>query len=220
MSEGPRNRRERRAATKADKKNMKPTDDIPLSHPDWDASHRPAKTLYDLAEERQALLAKGKPFVNAEGTSDTKNGDWEFMSDDPLGAFGEAIFYTASLSMLRFTLDVLVYNQYRQEIVWQEIWFRSLQAFPVLLLATYFLHTPTAKRLKIFRDLLFFVTSVAAGAFMVHSGNKYGYFAVMKRAPPIGTLWVWSVVEMNVGWAAGSLLVVVGYAWWKGYGFF
>lgn len=41
--------------------------------------------------------------------------------NDPIGALGQAIFLATTLTMLHFTLDVLVHHQYRQEIAWGEI---------------------------------------------------------------------------------------------------
>jgi hypothetical protein len=52
---------------------------------------------------------------------------------------------------------------------------------------------------------------------MVYSGNKHGYFYVMKSAPPIGALWVWSVIEADLAYAASSCLAVVAYLWWNGF---
>jgi len=46
------------------------------------------------------------------------------------------------------------------------------------------------------------------------------YYAVLKRAPAIGTLWVWSVVELELKWALVSVLGVGAWGWWMGYGVF
>jgi hypothetical protein len=51
-------------------------------------------------------------------------------------------------------------------------------------------------------------------------GNVYDYYAVMKQAPPLGTLWVWSVIEMKLPYALVGLVANLGYMWWKGYGVF
>ena len=55
----------------------------------------------------------------------------------------------------------------------------------------------------------FFGASIAAGMWMVHSTNASGYYAVMKRAPGVGTLWIWCVVELDAVMALLSCLVVV-----------
>ena len=59
--------------------------------------------------------------------------------------------------------------------------------------------------------------AVGVGCYTIHVTNRYDYFAVMKRAPALGTLWVWSVIEMDLLWAVGSVAVNVGWSYWKGY---
>jgi len=65
------------------------------------------------------------------------------------------------------------------------------------------------------RQVIFFATSVAAGCYLIHVTNSAGYLAVMKQAPPLGCLWVWSVIELDLPWAVLSL-VGAGYFLWSG----
>lgn len=213
----PQNRRQRRAAARNTTKAGHPDQgatDFKLAQPD--RSGPKGKTLFELAEERQALLDKGKPFQKDEELEKLAERDFVF-SGDPIGPAGEAVLYGSTLSMLHFTLDVLVYNQYRQAIEWSEIFSRIGRIIPVLFVIVYMLHTKTAARFPLVKQLLFLITSITAGCYMVYSGNTYGYFAVMKRAPPVGTLWVWSVIEMQLVYAVSSLIVVGVYTWWNGF---
>jgi hypothetical protein len=41
--------------------------------------------------------------------------------------------------------------------------------------------------------------------------------AIMKQAPPIGCLWVWSVIELDLPWAVLSLAGAGGFLWQNGY---
>jgi len=41
--------------------------------------------------------------------------------------------------------------------------------------------------------------------------------AVMKQAPPLGCLWVWSVIELDLLWAVLSLAGAGLFLWIKGY---
>jgi len=61
---------------------------------------------------------------------------------------------------------------------------------------------------------------VGAGCHLIYSSNEEAYFAVMKRAPPLGTLWVWSVIEMKLEVAVLSVGVVGGYFWLGGFKMF
>ncbi|KAK3076503.1 hypothetical protein LTS18_012831, partial [Coniosporium uncinatum] len=148
--------------------------------------------------------------INPDGTVEKLN------DEDPLGQVGEAILYSFTLSVLHFTLDVLVFQQYRQEIEWQEIIFRTLGMAPALFFLIYMMHSDTAARWPGVKQILFLSTSVAAGCYLIYSGNNAGYYAVMKRAPPVGTLWVWSVIEMQLLYAVVSVAIVGVYMWWGG----
>jgi len=91
---------------------------------------------------------------------------------------------------------------------------------PVLFLVLYISHTETAQAKALYypRQALFFCAAVAAGCYIVHVGNEYDYYAVMKRIPALGTVCVWSVVEMGVFFgiaavgAVASFMVVGGYS--------
>jgi hypothetical protein len=223
------NRKERRAA---DKKNdtgsgtaFQPTNEIDeeginfiLEHPD--RSGPKGKTLFELAEERQAELDKLKPANWRRTESNTPAGERPFNDEEPLGPLGDAILYSISMATLHLTLDVIVYSQYREEVIWPEIFQRAATALPAFFLLVYLLHVDISNRFPHVRDTFFLVVSVTAGCYMVYSGNKHGYFFVMKAAPPIGALWIWSVVEMSLPYAAASAMAVFGYLWWNQFNFF
>lgn len=61
------------------------------------------------------------------------------------------------------------------------------------------------------------ILSVACGCYIVDSVNRAGYYAVMKKTPPLGTLWVWAVVEMDVWLDVLSCAIVGIFTWWGEY---
>ncbi|KAF2762647.1 hypothetical protein EJ05DRAFT_8388 [Pseudovirgaria hyperparasitica] len=218
----PRNRKERRAAAR----NGQPTP-APSSSPHLDSkvpgikyaqpdrSGPKGKTLFQLAEERSAELNKGKPFPKQSFTEES--GEVVSWNDEAMGPAAEAVLWSFSLSMVHLMLDVLVNNQYRQEIVWTDIWSRFGTSLPVFWFMVYLFHTPTAKKLGVLKQIFFLATAVSAGCYMVYSGNTKGYYAVMKRAPPLGTVWIWAVVELELVYALVSVVGVGCYVWWNGY---
>ena len=69
------------------------------------------------------------------------------------------------------------------------------------------------------RNFIFLLISIILGAQLIAISNDAAYYAVMKKAPPVGTLWVWCALEMSPGFAALGLLLPMGWAvLWKGYG--
>jgi hypothetical protein len=189
--------------------------DYILKHPDM--SGPKGKTLFELAEERQKELDKAKPAgwnAKARGSSASAP---TAADEEPIGPVGDALLYSTSMAVLHLTLDVIVYSQYREDIIWGEIFKRAGTALPVFILLVYLTHVDLSYRFPLLRDLTFFSGSVAAGCYLVYSANKHGYFNVMKAAPPIGTLWIWSVVETSLPYAALNALAVLGFVWYNGF---
>ena len=191
------------------------------------------KTLYEIAAERQADLQKGQPFpptgsqnatpsittarINPDGT--LSHDPKAELSDVPstTTVVANAVFTSVSLSMLHFTLDVLVHHQYALSISWSSIVRRTGTSFPALFIIVYLLQ-PQSQLLYI--QLLYLVMSIATGRYLVYVSNEEPYFAVMKRAPPLGTLWIWSVIEMRLQWAMAGLMVVGAFYWGGGFTIF
>ncbi|MCJ1474876.1 hypothetical protein MMC13_003536 [Lambiella insularis] len=188
------------------------------------------KTLFDIAAERQAELQGGQPFapistdespsiVTAKISPDGALSifDDQPPTDEPIGPLGQAVFFAVTLTMLHFTLDVLVHQQYRQQIGWDMIFQRTISTFTILAALLYIFHSRAS---ALWAQMMFLGLSVAAGCYLIYSSSEEPYFAVMKRAPPLGTLWVWSVIEMRLEMALLSVMAVGGYFCWGEYSIF
>ncbi|KAL5051788.1 hypothetical protein BDW71DRAFT_204 [Aspergillus fruticulosus] len=69
------------------------------------------------------------------------------------------------------------------------------------------------------KTLVFLPGAVILGNKLMAMTNEDTYYAVMKQAPAIGTLWVWCILEIPVGAATlGALGPLAWGVWWKGYG--
>lgn len=216
------NRRERRAQARA---NSATKNEAPLHQPSRDAPTH--KTLFDIASERQLLNTTPQSSppsvtttkIHPDGTLSTI--DTASDSPDATTPYLDVFLYTASLTMLHFTLTVLVHHQYATTPPsLTSILYTSTVASPtpaLILVLVSILHPRSSLPPT---QILFAFLSMAAGAWLVHASNEDPYMAVMKKAPPLGTLWVWAIVEMKWEWAAGCLGMVAGWGWWKGYSMF
>ncbi|CAK7275532.1 hypothetical protein SEPCBS57363_006741 [Sporothrix epigloea] len=199
------------------------------------------QNLFEQADARQRQLDKERgvplkePIDDDEGEEDDDNDEDSDKDNAAISPRVERIFDTllwcVSIAIMHFTLDVLVQNQYAIEIEWPDIVRRSLQALAVFSLLFYNLHRhasdprllPLRRGLPLHvqdrvRQALFFTTSSLAGCYLVYITNEYSYMAVMMQAPPLGCLWVWSVIEMDLLWAAPSLAIAVTFMVYNGYG--
>jgi len=191
---------------------------ILLKHPD--RAGPKGKTLFELAEERQKELDKAKPAGRNATTSKSSAAEHRVEEEVAIGPLGDAVLYSTSMAALHLTLDVIVYRQYREDILWPEIFKRAATAMPIFMLLVYLTHVDISYRFPLLRNLLFLTGSVAAGCYLIFAGNKHGYFNVMKAAPPLGALWIWSVIEMALPYATLSVISVFGYLWWNQFSFF
>ncbi|KAI4143463.1 MAG: hypothetical protein LQ341_002911 [Variospora aurantia] len=215
-SEAPRNRKERRAQAKKDRT---PTE-IPLARPKQETSK--GKTLLEIAEERKLLQTSkiGSPSItttqiNPDG-SITELPDPTDASSTP---YLDIFLYASSLILLHFTLTLLVHHQYATDppalvpVFLASTVFSSAPWLILLLVAA--LHPRASHPLM---QLVFAGMAIVAGAWLVKASNDEPYMAVMKKAPALGTLWVWGVVELRWEIAAACLAVTGAWGWWKGYG--
>ncbi|MCJ1426007.1 hypothetical protein MMC29_003909 [Sticta canariensis] len=229
-SSKPHNRRERRAHAHAQSNTSSTAStEVPLSQPSrTPPSH---KTLLEIAQERELLSREDKDtLINSQSiTTTTINPDGSLSNpsttpaSDPLdsASFLDVLLYTATLIITHFTLTFLVHHQYASEPPSIGPLLLSSSLFsptPLLFLVLVLILHPRASHLV--TQVLFAAMSIIAGGWLVYATNDEPYMAVMKKAPALGTLWIWAIIEMRWEWAAASLSVVGGWGWWKGYTFF
>ena len=220
--------------------------DIPLARPKIEKPE--GKTLYELAAERQAQLAnegKAQPVstetlenaklvtISLDGTINEESSAAleKEEGDEPANPIFDTIFFALPLSALHFTLSVLTMHQYAQELEFRPLVITTVfVALPTLILLIHLLHghlfpahlgntSPVVKEAAfVAQQILFILVANVSGCYLIYLTNDRGYYAVMKKAPSIGTVWVWCVLELGL---VGALAGVVGpgiYAWWNGYG--
>lgn len=69
------------------------------------------------------------------------------------------------------------------------------------------------------KTLVFLPLSALLGAHLIAITNGEPYYAVMKKAPAVGTIWIWCILELSFGAAVlGALGPLIWGVWWMGYG--
>lgn len=230
--DSPRNRKERRAQARS---NGKLTDkDVPLAQPNRSSATQ--KTLLEIAAERQLLNQSLEDAdISPENTSIittsiNPDGSLAHTTEPALTAtkhqeniatpYLDVFLYTATLTMLYFTLTLLTHHQYDSEPPKLIPLFLSSIVYspaPLILFVLVWILHPHASSLIV--QALFAVLCVACGGWLVKATNEEPYMAVMRKAPALGTLWVWAVVESRWEVAAAALAMIGSWGWLKGYGF-
>ena len=228
----PRNRKERRAQARSS--GASTAKDIPLAQPHRSSAAQ--KTLLEIAAERQLLTHSSKePTLTPENTSvvtTSINPDGSLSQthesaanaaegdEDSSTPYLDIFLYTSTLTILHFTLTLLTHHQYDSEPPKLMPLFLSSTVYSptpfILCLLVWILHPRASNPIV---QMSFAVLSIACGAWLVRATNDEPYMAVMRKAPALGTLWVWAVVESKWEVAAAGLGIVGSWSWWNGYGF-
>ncbi|KAI0393132.1 hypothetical protein F5Y17DRAFT_326811 [Xylariaceae sp. FL0594] len=201
------------------RKERKADSEVKLAHPD--RSGPTEQTLLDIAQERKLFEQADRHPANQRKSID--DGELSPVAERIM----DTLLWTVSLAMLHFTLDVLVQNQYAMEISWPQIISRAMVALAVFSVFFYVLHrhpsSPVllpglpAKFQHPLRQAVFFAASTVSGCYLIHITNNYGYLYILKRSPPLGCLWIWSVIELDLPAALLSLTVAGGFFLQRGY---
>lgn len=142
----------------------------------------------------------------------TKSTSANPVDDEDLGAVGRFMFsaldctaYLIPLLSVFIVLNILVKLQYGDKVDAKEVFHESL--FTVVAIGALYTFVHPYRHALLFR-ISSMAISTAIGCYLVYISNEAGYYLVMSRAPPLGTLWVWLFIEMDWQWSAASLAIV------------
>lgn len=129
--------------------------ELPLALPDRDTPLPPGhKTLLDIIEEKRPRDSRGDAIVPTrrrrksgegaggkkegdEGVREEEDGDGVIEMEDLVGPLGMAFFYTVPLTLTLAAFEVVVHQQYIQDIEWSVIGIKCLKAFPSMFFVSY-----------------------------------------------------------------------------------
>ncbi|KAH9816380.1 hypothetical protein DFH28DRAFT_965123 [Melampsora americana] len=175
---------------------------------------KPTKTKRD---SQKPLLEFAKHELPKETTeSDESSTEQEEEEEDTLPLWVDRAFdtflWTIPFCTVFICLDVAIHAQYGQEVSFNTELKRLTNVAPSLILLIHFtLHYPK----HLFTRFTLLCLSAIGGSYMVFVMNKYSYLLVMKQTPALGTLWIYSVVRMDLIDAVLSLGLVAGWCWFK-----
>lgn len=179
-------------------------------------------------------------------TARSNNTTPEENADKPLPPLIDTLLLSIPLTTLHLTLAYLAAHQYAESVNLKNLLRESaLVAFPMLSLLIHLAHghlislsiksrkSPTTTNpgllplIRSFlypptpRTILFLPLALLLGSKLVALTNTDPYYAVMRKAPAIGTLWVWSILEIPLLPAVvGALGPLLWGIWWMGYDIF
>ncbi|SJL00025.1 uncharacterized protein ARMOST_03337 [Armillaria ostoyae] len=170
---------------------------------------------------RDSTLTKEEKWRLMQESEDLKTSDGPGVDeieeqDSPLA---EEIF-TAITMIVPFSFLLLMmemwYGKHPGLIVLVE---RMVSNVPMRCAISLLSRTPTvaAMRYKEHRRLQIglFLVSIGIGCRMIYLLSRGSLYVNIRQVPPLGTLWIYAIVQLELGPAALNLATVATYVWWK-----
>ncbi|KAI0079682.1 hypothetical protein K474DRAFT_1683073 [Panus rudis PR-1116 ss-1] len=180
-----------------------------------------SKPLVDIPEAEQWRIIKDSAILASvprdKGTADAGENDEE----DGMSPLSQEIFDATTLiiphSFLLMMMEILIHYQYGRHPTYTALSNRMISGVPSTHDAHFF-----PNRYKYLRQMQagFFFLSITVGSRLVYILNNASWTVNMKQAPPLATVWVYTIVQLNLLPAVLSLVTVYGWLWYKGYKIF
>ncbi|KAJ7179240.1 hypothetical protein C8R46DRAFT_1211825 [Mycena filopes] len=123
-----------------------------------------------------------------------------------------ALLLITPCSFLLVLMDILIYNQYGQEVNLKTVVDRMISGIPIL--SVFIFYTSRHKQDRRVQRLLFLI-GTAAGSRMLFLLKRGSYLLNMQQVPPLITLWVYIVIQLDLSLAVLNLTTVGAFCWWK-----
>ncbi|KAF8627227.1 hypothetical protein AX15_004465 [Amanita polypyramis BW_CC] len=167
-----------------------------------------------IPEDEQWRLAKESGLLSKINGSSPKLSVEDDSEDLSLGdEILNVAFLLIPFSFLLLMMDILIHFQYGKDPPLWELGERMLTGVPIL--SVFIFYTGRYKQHRRMQMLLF-ALSVSAGCRMLFIINRKSWLVNMRQCPPLATMWIYAIVQLDLGPAVLSLVTVGGFIWWKG----
>ncbi|WVQ73951.1 hypothetical protein IAR50_003532 [Cryptococcus sp. DSM 104548] len=153
-------------------------------------------------EEIEALNASLEPQRCAVHGHDHDHGDVDDSREDEIF---NTLIMAVPFTFLYLLLDILVHLQYSHRPGYDLLINHLIKAFPTNRHAGHFT-----------TNSALMAASILSGCRLIWLVNKASWSVVTAQAPPMGTLWILTIIQLPLGRAVMCLMIVGGWIWRSG----
>ncbi|EIM88282.1 uncharacterized protein STEHIDRAFT_138652 [Stereum hirsutum FP-91666 SS1] len=184
----------------------------------------PAKPLVEIPEDEQWRLIQESGVLNKvsdlhpTGVIPPKSPPEVAVEEDgPLTPFEEEMFRAVTLiipfSFLLLLMNIMINFQYKQQPDYWVIGGKMMSAVPIL---SIFIFYTTRHKENRGTQVVLFLLSLACGGRLIWQVNRGNWTMNMEQSPPLATIWVYTIVQLELGPAVLSLFMVGMWTYLKG----
>ncbi|KAL4241584.1 hypothetical protein ABKN59_000170 [Abortiporus biennis] len=178
------------------------------------SSSSPQAPLVDIPEAEQWRIIKDSGILNAVRDPAESSKAKEEEEEPIFSPLAEEVFSAIALiiphSFLLLMMDILVHYQYGRKPLYGVLAERMITSVPILSIFVFYTARYKARRAM---QALLFALALGVGSRLVWIINNAPMRTNIIQAPPLATVWVYTVVQLDLLPATVSLIVV--FCWVK-----
>lgn len=168
----------------------------------------------EISEEDQWRIIKDSGILNnLPQTHTAQQEDAEELDVTLADEIFNASLLVIPMSFLLLLMEILVHYQYGRKPTYEALAERMLPGVPII--SIFVFYTNRYKQIRQMQAGLFLL-SIAVGARFIWMINRANWRVVMKQCPPLATLWVYCILQLDLGPAVLGLTFVAIYVWVTG----
>ncbi|KAG1806899.1 uncharacterized protein HD556DRAFT_1224841 [Suillus plorans] len=172
------------------------------------------KPLVDISEDEQWRLIEQTGVLRK--VAETRKPKETTDNVEPLPLADEifnAVVFIMPLTFFLIMMDILIHQQYARHPTAGDIAGRLFTNLPIL---SIFVFYTTRHKANPRMQLVLFILSLGVGPRMIWLINRGSWLVNMRQCPQFATIWLYTVVQLNLNWAVLSLVVTGAWAWYTG----
>jgi len=202
--------RQRKAASKVDS-------EVPLTSPlKMSPRAKPDKPLIDITEDEQwRLINQSGILQNPTLVQESRVESTVDVEEEEISLCDEifnAVMLIMPFSSLLLLMEILIHHQYGKTASFEILTDRMLSGVPILSLFIFYTNRHKRDRRM---QLLLYIISIAVGSRMIYQFNHASWLVNMKQCPPLATIWIYTIIQLELIPAFLNLVVVGVFVWWK-----
>jgi len=150
-----------------------------------------------------------KQHIPHSSAADVEKGDGQTLADEIFSAI--TLIIPFSFCLLLF--EIMIHFQYGKKPTARELSAKIIPNLPILSAFIFY-----SSRYKFTRkgQMALFLLGCTVGSRLLWNLNKENWLVNMQQCAPLATVWVYTVVQLDLGPAVLSLFACYGFMKWKG----
>jgi len=169
------------------------------------------RSTMEIPEDEQWRLINESGIIG-KVSNITKNDDDDSEATPLAEEIFSAVLLIIPFSFLLLMMEILIHYQYGKRPSFQTLVDRMAPGVPILSIFIFYTTRHKAHRRM---QMLLFALSTVVGSRMIYLLNIGSWLVNMRQCPALATVWVYTIVQLDLGPAVLSLITVSCYVWWK-----